>query len=131
MRSDMTRHKPPAGRFDVKLGPGGLVDLEFAVHTLQLVHAEGLDPRLEIAIAALADAGHIDRGADADLRLLSAFLVTMRLVEPGAAEPKAQSRALVARLCGHPDWDQLVAALDAARERNAARWAAISRGETP
>ncbi|MEO7655106.1 MAG: bifunctional [glutamate--ammonia ligase]-adenylyl-L-tyrosine phosphorylase/[glutamate--ammonia-ligase] adenylyltransferase, partial [Sphingomicrobium sp.] len=33
MRIDMASHKPPAGPLDVKLGPGGLVDLEFAVHT--------------------------------------------------------------------------------------------------
>ena len=26
----MARHKPPAGPLDIKLGPGGLVDLEFA-----------------------------------------------------------------------------------------------------
>ena len=29
-------HKPPPGPLDIKLGPGGLVDLEFAVHVLQL-----------------------------------------------------------------------------------------------
>ena len=33
MREEMARHKPPAGPLDIKLGPGGLVDLEFAVHT--------------------------------------------------------------------------------------------------
>ena len=36
MRAEMDRHKPPSGPFDIKLGAGGLVDLEFAVHTLQL-----------------------------------------------------------------------------------------------
>src|SRR5260221_5394014 len=30
MRAEIARHKPPRGRLDVKLGPGGLVDLEFA-----------------------------------------------------------------------------------------------------
>ena len=39
MRAEMERHKPPRGPLDVKLGPGGLVDLEFAVHVLQLTHA--------------------------------------------------------------------------------------------
>ena len=32
MRTEMERHKPPRSALDVKLGPGGLVDLEFAVH---------------------------------------------------------------------------------------------------
>ena len=32
MREEMATHKPPAGPLDAKLLPGGLVDLEFAVH---------------------------------------------------------------------------------------------------
>jgi glutamate-ammonia-ligase adenylyltransferase len=117
MRDEIALHKPPAGPFDIKLGPGGLVDLEFAVHTLQLVHRTGFDPRLEVAIAALADAGLIDRQADADLRLLSRILVTSRLVSPGGGMPELESRALVAQLCGHADWVSLVEAHDAARQR--------------
>src|SRR5947208_2301754 len=35
MRADIARHKPPHSALDVKLGPGGLVDLEFATHVLQ------------------------------------------------------------------------------------------------
>jgi glutamate-ammonia-ligase adenylyltransferase len=127
MRDDMARHKPPAGALDIKLGPGGLVDLEFVVHTLQLVHRIGLDPRLEVALAALVEAGLIDDGADADLRLLSRVLVVLRLVAPDAMEPAEQSRALVASLCGHPDWPSLVAAIDQARARIAARWQAIRK----
>ena len=127
MRTDMARHKPPAGLFDIKLGPGGLVDLEFAVHTLQLTHRIGLDPRLEVALAALVEAGLIDAGADPDLRLLSRMLVVLRLVAPEGMEPAEQSRALVATLCGHDDWPALVTAIDAARTRISARWAAIKK----
>jgi len=126
MRSDIARHKPPAGPLDIKLGPGGLVDLEFAVHTLQLTHHVGLDPRLEVALAALVEAGLIDAGADADLRLLSRMLVVLRLVAPKGMEPAEQSRFLVATLCGHEDWPALVTAIDAARERISARWAKIA-----
>ncbi|MEO6199439.1 MAG: bifunctional [glutamate--ammonia ligase]-adenylyl-L-tyrosine phosphorylase/[glutamate--ammonia-ligase] adenylyltransferase [Sphingomicrobium sp.] len=122
MRSDMTSHKPPSGSFDIKLGRGGLVDLEFAVHTIQLTSHKGLDPRLEVAIAELAEAGLIDAEADADLRLLSAVLVVLRLVAPGPMEPAEASRSLVAELCGHRDWQSLVAAVDGARHRNDERW---------
>ena len=123
MREEMRRHKPPAGPLDIKLGEGGLVDLEFAVHTLQLVSKVGLDPRLEAAIAALVDAGLIDEGADPDLRLLSRVLVVLRLVAPsGSVEPAEQSRALLATLCGHPDWGSLVQSIEEARRRIAARW---------
>ncbi|MFC7536624.1 bifunctional [glutamine synthetase] adenylyltransferase/[glutamine synthetase]-adenylyl-L-tyrosine phosphorylase [Sphingomonas sp. GCM10030256] len=122
MRLDMARHKPPAGPLDIKLGPGGLVDLEFATHTLQLTTHAGLDPRLEVAIAALHEAGLVDAQADPDLRLLSRMLVVMRLVSPGALDPHEQSRPLVASLCGYPDWDALLAAHDAARHRIAELW---------
>ena len=127
MRRDIARHKPPAGALDIKLGPGGLVDLEFTVHTLQLIHHVGFDPRLEVAIAQLVAAGLIDEGADPDLRLLSRILVVLRLVAPQGMDPAEQSRALVASLCGHYDWPALVAAVDLARERIGARWAAVKK----
>ncbi len=57
-----------AGR-ELKLGPGGLRDIEFAVQLLQLVHGSA-DDRLRVpatlpALAALADGGYVGR-ADAD-----------------------------------------------------------------
>ncbi|GAA4022582.1 bifunctional [glutamine synthetase] adenylyltransferase/[glutamine synthetase]-adenylyl-L-tyrosine phosphorylase [Sphingomonas swuensis] len=129
MRAEMARHKPPGGPLDVKLGAGGLVDLEFTVHVLQLTHGVGLDPRLEVAIAALVEAGLLDVRADDDLRLLSRFLVVLRLVAPETREelPPA-SRALVASLCGHEGWDGLLAAMDAARARIAERWERVKDG---
>ncbi|GAA4034872.1 bifunctional [glutamine synthetase] adenylyltransferase/[glutamine synthetase]-adenylyl-L-tyrosine phosphorylase [Sphingomonas rosea] len=129
MRLQMARHKPSVGPLDVKQGEGGLVDLEFAIHTLQLTTGVGLDPRLEVAIAALAGAGLIDAVAVDDLRLLSGFLVVMRLVAPGAVALSEASQPLVAKLCGQEDWDALLAALDAARSRIAARWNKVRTGE--
>jgi glutamate-ammonia-ligase adenylyltransferase len=129
MRADMAKHKPPSGPLDIKLGPGGLVDLEFAVHALQLVHGLGFDPRLECAIAALVEADLIDTQTDAHLRLLSRLLVTMRLVAPDGSVPPAESRPLVAEVCGYPDWDALLAAHDEARQRIAALWQRIKDGE--
>ncbi len=129
MCEEMARHKPPAGPLDIKLGPGGLVDLEFAVHTLQLTHRIGLDPRLEVALEALVGAGLVDAGADLDLRLLSRMLVVLRLVGSNGMEPAEQSQALVASLCGHEDWPSLLAAIDAARQRISARWAAVKGSE--
>jgi glutamate-ammonia-ligase adenylyltransferase len=125
MREEMARHKPPAGALDIKLGDGGLVDLEFAVHTLQLTSGVGLDPRLEVALEELVAAGLIDDGTDPDLRLLSRLLVVLRLVSHQGMEPAEQSQDLVATLCGHPDWAALLAAVGAARQRIAARWAKV------
>ncbi|MCL6699393.1 bifunctional [glutamine synthetase] adenylyltransferase/[glutamine synthetase]-adenylyl-L-tyrosine phosphorylase [Sphingomonas sp. NSE70-1] len=129
MREEMARHKPPAGPLDIKLGPGGLVDFEFTVHTLQLTSRIGLDPRLEVALEALVSDGLIDDGADPDLRLLSRMLVVLRLVGSKAMEPAEQSRRLVATLCGYEDWPSLLAATDVARQRIAARWARVKGDE--
>jgi glutamate-ammonia-ligase adenylyltransferase len=129
MRTEMARHKPPAGPLDVKLGPGGLVDLEFTVHVLQLTHGVGLDPRLEVAMAALVEAGLTDGQADPDLRLLSRFLVVLRLVAPSSGgDVPAISRPLVASLCGQGGWDALMTALDEARARIARRWQRVREG---
>lgn len=131
MRGEMARHKAPAGQFDIKLGEGGLVDLEFAVHTLQLTTHIGIDPRLEVALAALVAAGKMDALADPDLRLLSRVLVVLRLVSPhGAMEPAEASQALVASLCGHESWPALVDAMAEARQRIGARWAEVKEGMT-
>ena len=59
-----------AGARQVKLAPGGLRDIEFAVQLLQLVHGRH-DPALRspntlVALRALADGGYIDDG-DASL----------------------------------------------------------------
>ena len=125
MREEMARHKAPAGPLDIKLGPGGLVDLEFTVHTLQLTTHVGLDPRLEVALEGLVAKGLIDEGTDPDLRLLSRMLVVLRLVGSKGMEPAEQSRGLVATLCGFEDWQSLLAAIEQARQRIAARWEAV------
>ena len=57
MRADMAAHKPPRGALDAKLAPGGLIDLEFAVHTAQLVNRTGFDPDLTRAIGVARGAG--------------------------------------------------------------------------
>ena len=130
MRRDMAQHKPPAGRFDVKLGEGGLVDLEFTVHTLQLGHHVGLDPSLSAALAGLAAAGLVDDLAEPDLVLLTRVLVVLRLLaNRGSMEPAAKSRALLASLCGVADWTALVAAVGDAQGRNRDRWAAVQDGK--
>lgn len=122
MRAEMAAHKPPRGAFDIKLGPGGLVDLEFAVHTLQLRHGIGLHPRLEHALTDLVAAGLTSDDIDPALRLLTRILVTLRLVSPDSAEPPPASRPFVAKACGANDWESLLAAHDAARQRVASLW---------
>ena len=44
MRALMARERPPRGAWDLKLGEGGLVDIEFAAQFLQLAHAANGGP---------------------------------------------------------------------------------------
>ena len=122
MRAEMDRHKPADGPFDIKRGVGGLIDLEFAIHVLQLEHRIGLHPHLEDAIADLRAAGLVGAEVDPALRLLTRILVTLRLVSPSSAVPAEPSRALVARACGLESWEALVAAHDAARATVRGLW---------
>jgi [glutamine synthetase] adenylyltransferase / [glutamine synthetase]-adenylyl-L-tyrosine phosphorylase len=72
-----TLPKNMAGR-ELKLGPGGLRDIEFAVQLLQLVHGRS-NPRLRVpatlpALAALADEGYVGRTDAEDLGQAYRFL---------------------------------------------------------
>jgi glutamate-ammonia-ligase adenylyltransferase len=126
MRAEIARHKPPSSPFDIKLGEGGLVDLEFLVQTLQLSHGIGLTPYMEQAITQLVEAGLLPAQLMDAHRLLTRLLVTFRLVSPRSAEPPPASRALVASACGLPDWDALLAAHDQARQSIANSWRAVA-----
>lgn len=125
MRAEIERHKPPHGALDVKLGPGGLVDLEFAVHVLQLTTHIGLNTRLEVALEALASESLVKANIVEALKLLSRMLVMMRLVAPGDVKPTQDSWHLVAQACGAASWDELLAEHEAARQSIAELWTRI------
>ncbi|WP_226018198.1 bifunctional [glutamine synthetase] adenylyltransferase/[glutamine synthetase]-adenylyl-L-tyrosine phosphorylase [Novosphingobium sp. FKTRR1] len=122
MRGDMARHKPAKGPLDVKLARGGLVDLEFIVHYLQLRERVGVDPDLGEAVGALTQAGLLPPGLRAAYHLLARLLVVVRLVAPDGAFPPEASRGIVAQACGAADWADLLAAIAAARAAIGAAW---------
>ncbi len=80
MRALMAKEKPPAHAWDLKLEEGGLVDIEFAAQTLQLVHADAGGP-LEVntgaALEALASAGLIGKAQFEALK--TAFILEQNL----------------------------------------------------
>lgn len=98
MRADIAAAKPAKGAFDVKLAPGGLVDLEFLVHFLQLRDGIGVGPDLASAIAALTAAGRLPDGLAAAHDVLTRFLVLLRLVAAGADVPAGFTPAVEAML---------------------------------
>lgn len=128
MRADMERHKPAHSALDVKLGSGGLVDLEFAVHVLQLTKHVGLNTRLELALEELVGESLVQANVVEALKLLSRMLVMLRLVAPGDVKPTPETWQLVAEACGAANWDELLAEHDAARQSIAALWNSIKQG---
>lgn len=127
MRAEMARHKPPQGPLDAKLGPGGLVDLEFAVHVAQLSHpGVAIVPDLDPAIAALAARGFVPLALGEDYRFLTRMLVLLRLVAPDSEPPSPATQALIIRALGAESWAALVARFDATRQEVARIWQSVS-----
>ncbi len=123
MRADMARAKPGQGLWDVKLAPGGLVDLEFIVHYRQL--ATGSAPTPELGPAC--DAAGLP-GLRAPHDLLTRLLVLLRCVGDGSAgalNPEGFSdpvRELLSQACGFGDFDALQEALADAKATVRAGW---------
>lgn len=126
MRGDIARHKPPAGDFDVKLVPGGLVDLEFLIHVTQFRHRMAFDPDLSAALRDLVAAGHLPPDLVSAHDLITRFLIVSRLVSPGSIEPPDATRPLVARACGSDTWDSLLESYAAARQSVSDAWGALA-----
>jgi glutamate-ammonia-ligase adenylyltransferase len=110
MRALMERERPPKGDWDLKLSPGGLVDIEFAVQFLELAHAARAGPLLPNtaeALAALADAQLAPRNALDDLnrawRLQQDLTQLLKLALEDGHEPDTEPRAFRALLAraGH------------------------------
>lgn len=128
MREEMAAHKPPVGPLDAKLLPGGLVDLEFAVHVLQLRHRTAFAPQLRKAIGMLVGEGLLSETMLGAYDLLSRLLVTLRLVAPDAQPPGETTQALIARAVGLGSWEEVVASLERTRQEVRDCWAEIRAG---
>ncbi|WOE76039.1 bifunctional [glutamine synthetase] adenylyltransferase/[glutamine synthetase]-adenylyl-L-tyrosine phosphorylase [Alterisphingorhabdus coralli] len=107
MRGDMAKAKPPKGPWDAKLAGGALVDLEFCIHTQQLIHGQGLSPHLGQALAMLVDHKLLSPDLIEAHNFLTRLLVMSRLVTPQDNSPAEASRPLVAQACGMTQWDEV------------------------
>ena len=124
MRGTMAAHKPAKGPLDVKLARGGLVDIEFIVHYLQLRDHRALVPSIAGAVAALVEAGQIDPAMAEAHAVLGRFLIAARLLLPEGEEPPFSARAVLASACECADWTCLTDKLAESRRRVAAAWSA-------
>ncbi|MFC3070945.1 bifunctional [glutamine synthetase] adenylyltransferase/[glutamine synthetase]-adenylyl-L-tyrosine phosphorylase [Phenylobacterium soli] len=125
MRELLERERPPKGDWDLKLSPGGLVDIEFAAQFLQLAHAAAdgpLDPNTARALAAMRESGLAPAAPLADLeaawRLQQDLTQLLKVALAEGADPTDEPAAfkkLLARAGGARDFRALVKALGAAR----------------
>jgi [glutamine synthetase] adenylyltransferase / [glutamine synthetase]-adenylyl-L-tyrosine phosphorylase len=122
MRRDMATHKPPKGELDVKLLPGGLVDLEFIVHALQLETHEALHPQLGKAVADLIAAGKLPPEFADAYAVLGKLLVLVRLVTPDCDSPPEPAQALIAKSLGYDNWSDAAGAIKHFRHVVIAQW---------
>jgi glutamate-ammonia-ligase adenylyltransferase len=111
---------------DVKLGPGGIREIEFIAQALQLIRG-GRDASLQVrptlaVLRALGARGHLPEDAVAELSAAYEFLrrVEHRLqwlddAQTHALPTTAEDRQLVAESMGFPDWPRFEDALDAER----------------
>ena len=129
MRERMAAHKLPKGPLDAKLLRGGLVDVEFLIHYLQLREGIAFNPDLGTALEELVAAGLLPETMREAFAFLSRLLVAARLLAPdGAVPPQAACEAL-ARACACDGWEAVMARLAGARADVRAAWAAVF-GET-
>ncbi len=124
MRDDIAAHKPPSGALDVKAMRGGLVDIEFLIHALQLEYHTALVPQLDLAAEQLVEAGLLDAAVMQAQTLLSRLLVILRLVAPDCDVPPEPARDLIARCLNLPDWKAVTSAIDLARADVVKAWTA-------
>jgi len=123
MRARMLRDLPQEGPWDVKLRPGGQIEVEFVAQVLQLIHAREApalcSPTTRVALARLAEAGKLP--ADDATLLIRADRVwrtvqgMLRItVGRGAREalPGASAQALLRAVDPAADLDALGVTLD-------------------
>jgi glutamate-ammonia-ligase adenylyltransferase len=125
MRELMARERPPKGPWDLKLSPGGLVDIEFAAQFLQLAHAAGggpLRPNTAAALEAMRAAGLAPAATIDDLagawRLQQDLSQLLKVALAEGADPEREPKALkslMAKAAGVRDFRALHAALTARR----------------
>ena len=129
MRATMAAHKPAKGPLDVKLARGGLVDLEFLVHYLQLRDGTALIPHLGDAVREMVRQGLLPESLIAAHDTMTRMLVAARMIAPDAQVPLPAACEILARACGFGDWDEVLPNVAAARANVAAAWTAAF-GET-
>ncbi len=126
MHQRFNKEKPGSGVWDMKLGPGAMVDIEFIVQHAQLQAGaeQFIAPNTAEALAALTGAGALEE-SEGDLlagalQLFQSVQQVQRIALTGAFNPDQVSDALKDRLCraaGIADFQTLEKEIIAAKTR--------------
>ncbi|WP_370178411.1 bifunctional [glutamine synthetase] adenylyltransferase/[glutamine synthetase]-adenylyl-L-tyrosine phosphorylase [Alteriqipengyuania sp.] len=122
MRAEMASHKPAKGPLDVKLMRGGLVDIEFILHFIQLRDNVALDPRLSRVCETLVHTGTLPEEFARAHDFLTRLIVGARLLAPDLTVPSGAAGEALARACGCEDMDALLRHVMKARQEVARVW---------
>ncbi|WP_271439803.1 bifunctional [glutamine synthetase] adenylyltransferase/[glutamine synthetase]-adenylyl-L-tyrosine phosphorylase [Pontixanthobacter luteolus] len=122
MRAEMAQHKPAKGVLDAKLVRGGLVDLEFLAHFLQLREGAALVPDLRAAISELARMDKLPSDMMDAHDHLTRLLIAGRLLAPDLAEPAGAAATALAKACQCRNYADLMEQFDSARRQVADCW---------
>lgn len=125
MRGEMATHKLPQGPLDSKLLRGGLVDLEFIVHYLQLRERIAFHPDLGTAISVLVAQGFLPEDLGPAHDLMIRMLVAARLLAPDLQLPAAAAFAVLAHACGRDSGEHLLRDFTEARRSVGQSWKMI------
>jgi glutamate-ammonia-ligase adenylyltransferase len=138
MRARLARERPPKGFWDLKLAPGGLVDIEFAAQFLQIVHAADGGPLAANTADALAAMGGAGLAPAAQVLALEeawrlqqdlSQLLKVALEEAVDIEGEPQPfRQMLARSAGARDFRALQARLTALRTASRKAYDALVKG---
>jgi glutamate-ammonia-ligase adenylyltransferase len=138
MRALMAKERPPRHPFDLKLAPGGLVDLEFIAQSAQLVARQTLaapQASTAVTLARLGATGLVPEG-ERLVEIHQTFTTVLQVMSAALADPfrdegwTAGFRETLARLTNYPSFERLeddLKAMQAEVSAAAARWHDVAR----
>jgi glutamate-ammonia-ligase adenylyltransferase len=111
-REDIAVQRSAAeGVLDVKLLSGGLMDMIFIVHTLQLETQVGIKPQLTLAIDELVAAGHLTSDFADAYNMMMRLKMLVCILAPDYTVPSEEVQQLIVNRLEFDDWDGLMQAL--------------------
>lgn len=131
MRARLRAERPGGGLWDLKLAPGGIVDIEFIAQYGLLTAGcpSAVTPATALALAGLEEAGWLSAQQSATLQAALSWLSCLQQIlrlavgDSGAVDPAMFSAGLKDRLCRAVDMPDFVALETRLREHKSAVFA--------